>query len=469
MQTTASMLKQTNTGENFGSFGYRTYVLISLTAVYIINFLDRILISVIGRPIIEEFGLSNFQFGMLTGFAFALFYTALGIPIARYSDRYNRVRIIGVCAILWSVATILCGYTVGFISLLLARLAVGVGEAGCTAPSNSLISDYYKPVARPAALGIFAAGLMLGSVLAQLTGGFVLQFFSWREAFIYVGAPGVVLGLLILFTVKEPPRGYSDLPGTPPAEQPSFKEALAEILTKKTFLVVALAASFSTLAGYSLLSFQPLFIQYTYGLGAGETAIKFMAALGLAGAFGTWLGGFFTQQLLLRTLLAPVLVSAIGVTICVPFLIVGLTTTDVNIMFGAFLIANVFQTFYLGPMFSVSQSVVSLRVRATAIGILLFIINLIGYGMGPPFIGYMADVFTSSHLALVAAPEILTAKCSFVDPNLTEVLRNTCIDAKTYGMKIACIITVMFYLLAALGFLASSRFLKKDLLNPKAA
>lgn len=463
MQTTASQLKKKNTGENFGSFGYRTYVLISLTAVYIINFLDRILISVIGRPIIEEFSLSNFQFGLLTGFGFALFYTTLGIPIARLSDRYSRVRIIGVCAILWSIATVLCGYTVGFATLLLARLAVGIGEAGCTAPSNSLISDYYKPTARPAALGIFAGGLMLGSVLAQLTGGYVLQLFSWREAFIYVGTPGIVIGCLILFTVKEPPRGYSDLPGTPITERPSLKEAFAEVLAKKTFWVVAFAASLSTLAGYSLLSFQPLFIQYTYGLGAGETAIQYMAALGLAGAMGTWLGGFFTQYLLRRTLLAPVLVSAIGVTLCVPFLITGISTTNIHIMFGAFLIANIFQTFYLGPMFSVTQSVVSLRVRATSIGILLFVINLIGYGMGPPFIGYMADLFTSSHLVTLAAPEILNAKCSFVDASLSEALRTTCLAAKAYGMKIACLITVMFYLLAAVAFFISARFLKKDL------
>ena len=467
MQTADSSAGLSNSGQssgqNYGSFGYRTYVLISLTAVYIINFLDRILISVIGRPIIDEFALSNFQFGILTGFGFALFYTTLGIPIARLSDRYSRVRIIGACAILWSIATVLCGYTVGFATLLLARIAVGIGEAGCTAPSNSLISDYYKPAARPAALGIFAGGLMIGSVLAQLTGGYVLKLFSWREAFIYVGAPGVVLGLLILFTVKEPPRGYSDPPGTSAAEQPSLKEALSEVLAKKTFWIVAIASSFSTLAGYSLLSFQPLFIQYTYGLSPGETAIGYMAAFGLAGAAGTWLGGFFTQYLLNRSSLAPILVCALGATICVPLLITGITSSSITLMFWAFLIANLFQTFYLGPMFSVTQSVVSLRVRATSIGILLFIINLIGYGLGPPLIGFVADVFTNSHLANAGASDILNAKCSFVDTNLSEALRNTCQQAKTHGIKIACLIAAMFFAVSAVTFLLSGRYLKKDL------
>lgn len=454
-----------NTGENFGSFGYRTYVLVSLTAVYIINFLDRILISVIGRPIIDEFNLSNFQFGILTGFAFALFYTTLGIPIARFSDRFSRVRIIGVCTILWSIATIMCGYTVGFATLLLARLAVGIGEAGCTAPSNSLISDYYKPVARPFALGIFAGGLMLGSVLAQLTGGYILQFFNWREAFIYVGAPGVVFGLLILFSVKEPPRGYSDPPGTPRREQPSVKEAFTEVLAKKTFWLVAIAASFATLAGYSLLSFQPLFIQYTHGLGAGETAIKYMAFLGLAGAAGTWLGGYCTQTLLKRTQLAPVLVPAFGALMSVPLLMTGFTTLDISIMFWAFLLGNLFQTFYLGPMFSVTQSVVSLRVRATSIGILLFIINLIGYGMGPPLIGFVADFYTNSHLLASSASEVLTAKCNFTDTNLTQELQNACLQAKTHGMKTACLFIVMFFLMASLVFFCAGRYIKQDLIQ----
>lgn len=465
MQTTSSANHETSTGESYGSFGYRTYVLISLTVVYMINFLDRILIGVIGRPIIDEFGLSNLQFGLLTGFGFALFYTTLGIPIARLSDRYSRVRIIGVCAILWSIATVLCGYTVGFVTLLMARLAVGIGEAGCSAPSNSLISDYYKPIARPSALGIFAGGVMLGSVLAQLTGGYVLKFFSWREAFIYVGAPGIIFGLLILFTVKEPPRGYSDPPGTVAAKQPSLKEAFVEILAKKTFWMVAAAASFSSLAGYSLLSFKPLFIQYTYNLSAAETAIRFMAAFGVTGALGTFFGGFFTQYLLKRTIHAPLLAAAVGAILSVPFLIVGLSTTNTSVMFVAFFVGNIFQTFYLGPMYSVIQSVVSLRVRATSIGILLFILNLIGYGMGPPFIGFMADVFTGSHLSAAQASEVLSIKCNFLDPNLIEALRSTCLAAKTYGMKIACFITVLFYVLSAALFLLATKYLKKDLLH----
>lgn len=154
-----------NTGQSYGSAGYRTYVLLTLTVIYLFNFLDRILISVLSRPIIEEFNLTNFQFGILTGIGFALFYTALGIPIARLSERVSRVRIIGICVILWSLATVFCGLAVGFWTLLFARLAVGVGEAGCTPPANSMIGDYYKPLDRPVALSVYATGVTIGIVL----------------------------------------------------------------------------------------------------------------------------------------------------------------------------------------------------------------------------------------------------------------------------------------------------------------
>ncbi|CAN0231624.1 unnamed protein product, partial [Chrysoparadoxa australica] len=235
------------------------YVLTSLTLVYTLNFIDRILIGVVGRPIIDEFSLSNFEFGLLSGLGFAVFYTLLGIPIASFSERYNRVRIIAISIGIWSIATVLCGFAMGFLSLLLARVAVGVGEAGCTPPANSILSDYYEPKSRSTALGIFAMGVMLGAVLAQLFGGYILKFFTWREAFIVIGAPGILIGILVWMTIKEPPRGYSDPPGTVKPEKATFKAAFAEIMTRRTFWIMAMGSSLITFAGYAYLSFQPLY------------------------------------------------------------------------------------------------------------------------------------------------------------------------------------------------------------------
>ena len=188
-------------------------MLLTLTVVYTLNFVDRVLIGVVAQPIIDEFKLQDWQFGLLSGFGFALMYTLMGIPIARMAETMNRVRIIASCVVLWSVMTALCGLAGGFLSLLLFRVGVGIGEAGCTPPANSVIADYFAPRSRAKALGVYGLGITLGGVLANLFGGPIEEILSWREAFIYLGVPGVFVGIVVFFTVKEPPRGYSIRPG----------------------------------------------------------------------------------------------------------------------------------------------------------------------------------------------------------------------------------------------------------------
>jgi predicted MFS family arabinose efflux permease len=204
----------TSTGQAYGTSSYRNFVLISLTLVYTLNFVDRVLIGVVAQPIIEEFKLQDWQFGLLSGFGFALMYTVMGIPIARWAERYNRVRIIAGSVILWSLMTALCGIASSFVALLVFRIGVGIGEAGCTPPANSIIADYFPARSRARALATYAMGVTLGGVLANAFGGPIAQMFSWREAFLALGIPGVVIGFVVLFSLEEPPRGYSDLPGT---------------------------------------------------------------------------------------------------------------------------------------------------------------------------------------------------------------------------------------------------------------
>lgn len=449
-------------GQSFGNMGYRTYVLLSLTFVYTLNFIDRILISVVGRPIIDEFSLSNFQFGILSGIGFALFYTTLGIPIASLSDRYNRVRIIAVCIFIWSLATVMCGLTVGFFTLLLSRLAVGIGEAGCSPPANSLISDYYKPAARPTALGVYAMGVMLGSVLAQLSGGYILKFFSWREAFIFVGAPGFLVAIIIFFTIKEPPRGFSNPPGAPKPKRANLKDALAELLTKRTFWVMAAGSSMMTFAGYGMLSFKPLYIQYTFGLTPGETAIYFMSVISFAGAIGPPLAGRLTQYLATRTKTAATLAPAVCLVSSAPFLAYGFLAPTLNLMLASFSISALLQYTYLGAQFNITQAVVSVQMRATALAILLFIINLVGYGGGPPLIGLLADVLTTHHLAAGDMNGILDASCNLSDPAMGKALIEACTDAKAYGIKWASVYSCVLFVFAGTLFHIAGRTLNRD-------
>ncbi len=458
----AGIRRDTDLGESYGRFGYRTYVLLTLTVVYTFNFIDRILISVVSVPIINEFALSQFQFGLLSGIGFALFYTILGIPIASLSERMSRVRIIGVCVILWSVATVLCGFAVGFLTLLVARMLVGIGEAGCTPPANSLISDYYRPIARPTALGIYAMGVTAGGVFAQLGGGFILQLFTWREAFIYVGAPGILLGVLVLLTIKEPPRGYSDPPGSARPERASFGQALAEIVSRPTFWVMATGATLAAFAGYALIGLQPQHVVFNQGYTPAETAIMFMAPVGAAGTLGAFLGGYLTEKASRNSLTAPSWVPGIAFLFCFPVYAYAFFAASPVVMLVALMLASTLQYFYLGAQYNIAQSVVSLRVRATSIAILLFIVNLLGYGAGPPVFGLVADTLTTSWIAASPYAGQLTATCSLTDPGLAGELVEACRQARGHGVRWACALATGLFAIAGLFFILSGRTLVRD-------
>lgn len=446
----------------FGSKSYRSYVLVVLTLVYTLNFIDRILISVVGRPIIDEFQLSNFEFGILSGLGFALFYTFLGIPIANLSERINRVRIIAVCVVLWSVATVLCGFTFGFLSLLGARLLVGVGEAGCTPPANSLISDYFKPTSRPTALGIYAMGVTAGGLLAQLFGGSLLKFVTWREAFMFVGAPGIIIGLLVLFTIKEPPRGYSDPPKAVPQPKASISEALKELLGKPTFWIMTAGATLAAFAGYALVGFQPLFIQYEKGFSAGDTAIIFMSIFALAGTVGTFLGGYLTEKFSHKSFYAPCWVPGIGLLLAAPTQVFAYFTGNLTVMYVAMMLGAMFQYFYLGAQYNIAQAVSSVRVRATAVAILLFICNLIGYGGGPPAFGLIADFFSNSFANTGEFAGQIGADCSLSDPAMSETMKVACLSVKAHGVQWANAVAASVFGLAGLCFLLCIKTFKSD-------
>jgi len=430
--------------------------------IYTLNFLDRILISVLSRPIIEEFSLSNFEFGILSGIGFALFYTALGIPIARLSEHMSRIKIIGFCLILWSIATVLCGFAAGFVTLLFARLAVGVGEAGCTPPANSVISDYYRPSDRPVALGIYAMGIPLGSVLAQLGGGFVVKAFTWREAFIYIGAPGVLIGVILLLTIKEPPRGYSDPVDTVPVKNVSFKAAIDELMGKPSFWWMTAGMSMGTFGGYGLIMFKSLFLQYTFDLSPGDAAIYYMAPIAFAGAVGAPLAGYLIKKYSKTNELASLWVPAFAFFISSPLLITAFLSHNLTVSFIAFICAGLFQYFYIAASFNIVQSITSQRVRATAIAFMLFLINLIGYGAGPPFVGAVADILTSTRLESFGVSEVLNFGCNPKDVTLGAELQNRCLEAKAYGMKWAAVTASTIFSLAGVLYIIAGRHYRKD-------
>ncbi|RZV55081.1 MAG: MFS transporter, partial [Pseudomonadales bacterium] len=380
--------------QGFGSSSYRGYVLGALLLAYILNFVDRIMIGILAEPIIDHFGLTDAQFGLLSGVAFAVFYSALGIPIARLSERVNRVYIIGTAILLWSLMTMLCGLASSFWMLIAFRLGVGIGEAGLTPPANSLISDYFVPSARTRALAIYTMGITLGSFLASLFVGLTGAKVDWQQTFIIVGLAGIPVGLLILFTVKEAPRGHTDPVHAGATQAASLKSTLEELVRKPTFWIVTLGGTATAFVGYGMSNFSISFLVRNFDISVPNAALYYMAPLALSGAAGTWLCGYLVGKFAngrndfgLRLTAASLVIAAIGY-------IAAFNSTNKAMILPLLLLANFFHYWHMGPMYGSVGAVVSTRVRATAIAVLLFVINLIGYGLGPLFVGWLSDRFT---------------------------------------------------------------------------
>jgi MFS family permease len=464
--------------KGYGTSRYRTYVLSALTLIYIMNFVDRGLLAVVGPELVPELGLSDTQFGLLTGFGFALLYTIVGIPLARYADRGHRVWLMTACIALWSLMTVLCGLateiTIGSVTigafwvLLMCRIGVGIGEAGCTPPANSLIADYYAPQDRSQALGVYAMGVTLGTMFANLIGGWVTDAFDWRTAFFVVGLPGVLIAAVFKLTVKEPPRGYTDPPGAKAAESVSLGEAIRELTTKPAFWYMTAGATVAAFCGYGISSFQSIFLVRSHGITTGEAAIWINAPVSLSSAVGTFATGWLATKLYQKHPGAIAWVPGIGLALSVPFYVFAFTTD--NLLFAAIslIIAGFVKYGYITAQYTIGQGVVTMRVRAMAIAVLLFVANLIGYGFGPLFIGAISDIFFVSGAADlgVAAEELARNQCHpRAIGELSENLQNVCGQVYSQSLQSAMVIMAILYLTSSLFFLLTWRRLDKDMVD----
>ncbi|WP_421738745.1 spinster family MFS transporter [Caulobacter sp.] len=386
------------------STAYRRYALWVLLIIYTLNFLDRQVVNILAEPIKRDLGLADWQLGMMSGLAFAIFYTVLGIPIARLAERKNRPFIIGASVAAWSAFTLLCGFAQNFWQLILARIGVGVGEAGCTPPAHSLIMDYVPKEKRASSIAFYSIGTPLGTLAGMAMGGLVADAYGWRVAFMVAGAPGVIFALVAAFTLIEPRRQLAADIAARTAQQISFGAALAVLAAKKTFWLVALAASIKAFIGYGQAPFAASFffrnhtaelasLAAVFGLkSAGFLGLALGLIGGTAGVIGAWLGGLLADRLGARDLRAYVVVPAIASLLGIPFYIVSINLP--TIMPALFLLAVplLLGTLWYGPVYATAQSIVEPHMRATAAAVLLFVINLIGLGLGPVAVGALSDV-----------------------------------------------------------------------------
>jgi predicted MFS family arabinose efflux permease len=433
--------------QGHGSKGYRAYVLGALLIVYTFNFIDRVVIGIIQEPIKAEFGLTDFQLGLLGGPAFALLYTFLGIPVARFAERHNRMTILAICLGIWSAMTAACGFAINYTTLVAARIGVSIGEAGCTPPANSVISDYFPSDRRASALSIYALGIPIGSMIAAVGGGWIATHVGWREAFIWLGVPGVVLAIIVKLTVKEPPRS------APKGETPSFFAALAALATKPTFWYVALGSAVASFVSYGVGQYLTSFMIRTHHMSLFEGATLVGVVLGLAAAIGTFSSGFLADRISKRHPNALAWLPALGFIIATPLYLGSFLLPNIWLAMPMLSLAAMLHYFYLGPMYAMTQGVVAPRMRATAVAVLLFVVNLIGYGMGPPAIGALSDFLAQGQLATAGLTPGMCAAA---------VGDARCTSAIEVGLRWSMMIGVCGYLLAALLFLMSARTLRRD-------
>lgn len=371
------------------------YGLFMLTLVYAFNFVDRQILVILQEPIKNEMGLSDAQLGLLSGFSFALVYITAGIPIAYYADRSNRRNIITVALAVWSGMTALSGLAQNYTQLLLARIGVGIGEAGGSPPAHSMISDYYPPEKRATAMAIYTTGVHLGILMGFVVGGVVSQMFGWRIAFFSVGIPGVLLAVVFFFTVREPTRGRWDTEDTN-VHKPSFKETMAHLSSVRTFWYVALGAGMTSFAGYGNGNFAPSFLMRNHGFSVGEVGVILALLGGGGGMIGTFLGGYLTDRLGVGDrrwyMWFPALAGILAVPLGFPYLLLDNTGVVLVLLFFVTLCLNT----YMGPVLATAHALVPASMRAMTSAVLFFILNMIGLGLGPLTVGLLSDFYQAS-------------------------------------------------------------------------
>ena len=366
-------------------------VLMLLLIAYVFNFLDRQILGILAQPIKADLHLSDTEFGAIGGLAFALLYSALGIPLAFLADKTSRTSVIAGSVAVWSGFTALCGTAVGFWQLFAFRLGVGIGEAGGVAPSYALISDYFPPDRRARALAVFSLGVPLGLAGGTLFGAYIAHAISWRAAFLVMGIAGLVLAPILHFTVRDlhqNPRGSTQTP---------ILEVFPLLARKPAFWLLAFASSSSSLCGYGLALWTPSVMMRSFGLDLVTTG-KFLSSLLLiGGCAGVFAGGWLADRLGSADRGWYARLPAIAWLISVPAWGLGLFAPSLSLAWPLLLIGNAMNILWLGPVTAAVQHLVARPMRATAAASFLLINNLVGLGVGPLLMGRISDALKATY------------------------------------------------------------------------
>ena len=398
----------------YTSMSARYYAVGLLTVVYTFNFIDRQLLSILQESIKADLLLSDQQLGLLTGIAFAMFYVTAGIPIARWADRGNRRNIVALAIGVWSFMTAISGLVQNYVQLLLARMGVGVGEAGGSPPAHSIISDIFPPERRASALAFYSMGVNIGILFGFLAGGWLNEIFDWRTAFFVVGAPGLIIALIVRYTLREPIRGLSEQRQVETQTVP-FSNVLNLLMSRPAFKHMAFGAALNAFAGYSTSSWTASFMIRSHGMSTGELGTWLAMIMGFGGAVGVFAGGVIAERLARKDVRWYMWLPALTGLICVPFMVANYMVAGAYTALIVSIIPGILFNVYLGNTLAMTHGLVGLRMRALASAILFFILNLIGLGLGPWVIGLLSDLLAPTlgqeslrHAMLYLLPAMMT-------------------------------------------------------------
>lgn len=436
-----------STREERPSALYTGSVLFVLMLLNALNYVDRQIMTVLAIPIKHDLGLSNTQIGLMTGLAFAIFYALFGLPIARAADRWNRVSVLSLSLFIWSGMTALCGVAQNFGQLFAARVGVGIGEAGCTPPAHSLISDLVPANRRASALSFYALGIPVGSFMGLAIGGYIAQRLGWQAAFLLVGLPGVALALALPLVVREPRRARKE-----PEPIPSIADFVRDIARKPSYWHFCVACSLTSVLNFGSGYFLGFFFNVKHGLSLAELGIQLGIMLGLGWAVGIAMGGHLSDRFFARSKAAYATVPAIALLAGIPFALLGYHVSNALLAMALLVVPTAFNSVVFGPAYAVVQGVAAPRSRALAIAFFLMVTTLVGLGLGPVLVGGLTDFL----FAKFYGPDI-AADC------LGKVAAAACrpAEASARGWALAAVSLIAAW--ASLHLFLAGRSLARDL------
>ncbi len=451
------------------SEGYTRGALILLMLVYASNFIDRTIINTLGQPIKVDLKISDAQLGVLQGFAFAVFYTVLGLPIGRLAEHRSRVNLLSICLLIWSGMTGLCGVATNYLQLVVFRFGVGVGEAGCSPASHSLIADYFPASRRASALSVYAFGIPLGGAIGAMSGGWIAEHLSWRIAFFIVGAPGLILAVVARLLLREPPRGHSEAAGSPgrktaEAPPPSLLAVAKRMWGAPSFVHMTIGVTLISFAGYGVGGFaQPYFIR-EFHLGLARVGLIFGLVGGLSAGLGTLLGGFVTDWSGKHDRRWYALAPGIGFLVATPFYAAIYLIPSWRVALALVAIPGIFSYAYLGPTFGVMHNLVEPRMRASATALLFFVLNLVAMGGGPFFTGLMSDLFAQHAFTQAHLGHFLSVCPGGVGPKgAPAALKALCLSTSAQATRSAILVTFIAGVWGAAHYFLAAIDIRQDM------